>query len=247
MARGRQPRPGAFAVDPVDKAPERAVDIAGLDLLGRYRDPRTLLGWSTRRNSRIERGIEIAAGLGQHQLAQQLRPLLRNAECDMPAAGMAHQVDRPRLDLLDEGDHVGDMLGHPVIVTDAIPVLGKEVPEADRDDAMFFRQRPQHRIPGAEVAERAVHADQRRPFADIEIGHVVSVDAKGLHGSVSQRANKEGDIILSWNAPRAQFAPVDTLTKAGNRALAERHAVWRQFSDAIAGLLGGTRSRENPA
>jgi PadR family transcriptional regulator PadR len=40
---------------------------------------------------------------------------------------------------------------------------------------------------------------------------------------------------------------VYTLTKAGNRALAERRAVWRQFSDAIAGLLAGARPRENPA
>ena len=113
------------------------------------------------RDRGIERGIQIAAGLGQHDLAQQIGPLLRDAKGDMPAARMAHQVDRLRVDLLDEGDGVGDMLRHPVVVADAVPMLGKEVPQADRDDAMLFRQRPEHRIPGAEIAERAVDADQR--------------------------------------------------------------------------------------
>ena len=38
-----------------------------------------------------------------------------------------------------------------------------------------------------------------------------------------------------------------SLTKTGTRALVERRAVWRQFSDAIGGLLAGSRPRENPA
>src|SRR5882757_2859397 len=94
---------------------------------------------------------------------------------------MPHQVDRSGSDLLDEGDHVSDVLRHLVIVTDGVPMLGKEVPQADRDHAMRFRQRAEHGIPGAEIAERAVHADQRRAFSDFEISHVVAVDAKGLH------------------------------------------------------------------
>ena len=93
----------------------------------------------------IERGVEIAAGLGQDQSAQQIRPLLRDAKCDVAAARVPHQVDRPRFDLLDEGDHVGDMLRHPVVVARAVPMLGKEMPEADRDHAMVSRQRAQHR------------------------------------------------------------------------------------------------------
>jgi transcriptional regulator len=36
------------------------------------------------------------------------------------------------------------------------------------------------------------------------------------------------------------------LTRQGTRALAERRAVWEQFSDAIGGLLTGTR-RSKPA
>ncbi len=46
---------------------------------------------------RIERGVEFAAGLGQDQLAQQIGPLLRDAERDVAAAGMPHQVHRPRV------------------------------------------------------------------------------------------------------------------------------------------------------
>ena len=39
---------------------------------------------------------------------------------------------------------------------------------------------------------------------------------------------------------------VYALTRQGTRALAERRAIWDQFSDAIAGLLGGIK-RSKPA
>src|ERR1035437_1720674 len=65
-----------------------------------------------------------------------------------------------------------------------------------RDDATFFRQRPEHRRPGAEIAQRAMYADQRRTPADLEIGHVVSVDGEGLHGGlggwVGERRTRSG-------------------------------------------------------
>src|ERR1700760_1751242 len=62
------------------------------------------------------------------------------------------------------------------------------MPQAHRDHAMLFRQRADHRIPGAEIAERAVHADQRPALADLEIGHVISVDAKGLHAQLPRKS-----------------------------------------------------------
>ena len=40
---------------------------------------------------------------------------------------------------------------------------------------------------------------------------------------------------------------VYTLTRRGERALAERRAVWQQFSDAIGGLLGVAPPRRKPA
>jgi hypothetical protein len=55
---------------------------------------------------------------------------------------MSHQVHRPGIELLDETDYVGDMLRDRIGVADAVPVLGKEVPQADRDYAMPLRQRP---------------------------------------------------------------------------------------------------------
>ena len=159
----RQARPGAVAVDAVDDQFERAVDIAAPDFLQRHRHPRRRPARSRRRCRFIlERRIEIAAGFGQHQFSQQFGPRLRDAKADMAAAGMAHQVDRAGIEFLDEADDVGDMLRHQIVVADTIPVLGKKAAQAECDDAMLSRQRPEHRIPGAEIAERAVHADQRR-------------------------------------------------------------------------------------
>jgi PadR family transcriptional regulator, regulatory protein PadR len=40
---------------------------------------------------------------------------------------------------------------------------------------------------------------------------------------------------------------VYTLTRRGTRALAERRAVWQQFSAAIGGLFAGTKSGKLPA
>ena len=56
------------------------------------------------------------------------------------------------------------------------------MPQTNSDHAMFFRQRSEHRRPGAEIAQRAVHAYQRWAMADLEIGHVGAVDLKRLHG-----------------------------------------------------------------
>jgi PadR family transcriptional regulator len=40
---------------------------------------------------------------------------------------------------------------------------------------------------------------------------------------------------------------VYALTRRGDRALAKRRVVWRQFSEAIGGLLAGTRPSGKPA
>jgi PadR family transcriptional regulator PadR len=40
---------------------------------------------------------------------------------------------------------------------------------------------------------------------------------------------------------------VYALTRRGERALAERRAVWQRFSDAIGGLLAGARPSRRPA
>ena len=62
------------------------------------------------------------------------------------------------------------------------------------------------------------------------------------------RLEQAGLLSSRWTtADSGRRRRVYTLTKAGHRALAERRAVWRQFSDAIAGLLAGARPRENPA
>jgi PadR family transcriptional regulator PadR len=62
------------------------------------------------------------------------------------------------------------------------------------------------------------------------------------------RLEQGGLLKSSWTtADSGRKRRVYTLTATGNRALVERRAIWKQFSDAIGGLLGGTRPRENPA
>jgi PadR family transcriptional regulator PadR len=62
------------------------------------------------------------------------------------------------------------------------------------------------------------------------------------------RLEQGGLLKSSWmTADTGRRRRVYTLTKTGTRALVERRAVWKQFSDAIGGLLAGSRPRENPA
>ena len=66
---------------------------------------------------------------------------------------MAHQIDGAEAETLDEGDHVGDVLGDSVVGALAVPVLGEEMAQADADDAMLLRQRSDHATPDAEIIQ----------------------------------------------------------------------------------------------
>jgi PadR family transcriptional regulator, regulatory protein PadR len=62
------------------------------------------------------------------------------------------------------------------------------------------------------------------------------------------RLEQGGLLKSTWTtADSGRRRRVYTLTRTGTRALVERRAVWKQFSDAIGGLLGGSRPREIPA
>ena len=62
------------------------------------------------------------------------------------------------------------------------------------------------------------------------------------------RLEQGGLLRSSWTtADSGRKRRVYSLTANGNRALLERRAIWQQFSDAIGGLLGASRPRENPA
>ena len=58
---------------------------------------------------------------------------------------------------------------------------------------------------------------------------------------VLHRLEQAGLLDSHWVAAQSgRRRRVYALTRRGERALAERRAVWQQFSDAIGGLLAGT-------
>ena len=62
------------------------------------------------------------------------------------------------------------------------------------------------------------------------------------------RLEQAGLLASRWvTAESGRRRRVYALTKRGDRALAERRAVWDQFSEAIGELLAGTRPCKNPA
>jgi PadR family transcriptional regulator, regulatory protein PadR len=62
------------------------------------------------------------------------------------------------------------------------------------------------------------------------------------------RLEQAGLLVSRWvTAETGRRRRVYALTRRGERALAERRAVWQQFSNAIGGLLAGTRPSRRPA
>jgi PadR family transcriptional regulator PadR len=62
------------------------------------------------------------------------------------------------------------------------------------------------------------------------------------------RLEQAGLLVSRWvTAESGRRRRVYSLTRRGERALAERRAVWQQFSAAIGGLLAGTRPHGRPA
>src|SRR5262249_37926163 len=67
---------------------------------------------------------------------------LRDAEGDMSAAGMTHEVDRYWRELLEKRNHVRDVLRHSIVVTDAIPMLGEKCRRLTAITRCFFDNGP---------------------------------------------------------------------------------------------------------
>jgi PadR family transcriptional regulator PadR len=62
------------------------------------------------------------------------------------------------------------------------------------------------------------------------------------------RLEQAGLLASRWvTAESGRRRRVYALTRRGERAFAERRAVWQQFSSAIGGLLEGTRPCKKPA
>jgi PadR family transcriptional regulator len=65
---------------------------------------------------------------------------------------------------------------------------------------------------------------------------------------VLHRLEQAGLLASRWvTADSGRRRRVYTLTRSGDRALVERRALWQQFSNAIGGLLEGTRPCKKPA
>jgi DNA-binding PadR family transcriptional regulator len=61
------------------------------------------------------------------------------------------------------------------------------------------------------------------------------------------RLEQAGLLVSRWVTAESGRRRVYSLTRRGERALAEGRAVWQQFSAAIGGLLAGTRPHGRPA
>lgn len=72
--------------------------------------------------------------------------------------------------------------------------------------------------------------------------------AEGTVYPALHRLEQAGFLSSRWvTAPSGRKRRVYALTRRGTRALAERRTAWKEFSDAVGGLLAGTRPWQKPA
>jgi len=64
---------------------------------------------------------------------------------------------------------------------------------------------------------------------------------------VLHRLEQAGLLASRWTTASGRRRRVYAMTRRGERALADQRAVWERFSDAIIGLIKGTRPWKNPA
>jgi hypothetical protein len=77
--------------------------------------------------------------------------------------------------LFDETNNIGYVLCDREFSTPPIPLLRKEVPQAQRDHAVPLRERTEHCQPAAKIIKRAVDADKGSPAPDLDIRHVIVI------------------------------------------------------------------------
>lgn len=127
-----------------------------------------------------QRRIELTARLGQDERTDDVRMLLRHTEADMPAARMTEQVHRPHIQMPDQRRNILGMLSDFITVAAAIPLLGPEVAERQRQHPVMLSKDRHLCGPDALVAERAMYQQQRNGarLASFEAGKIVAVDVE---------------------------------------------------------------------
>ena len=83
-------------------------------------------------------------------------------------------------------------------------------------------------------------------------GYAVSAGAfdlpEGTVYPVLHRLEQAGLLVSRWiTGESGRRRRVYAITRRGERTLADQRAVWERFSDAIVGLIKGTRPCKNPA
>ena len=175
----RQVGPAAGPEDHLGRRLQTFVDRAATDAFGcrRVKGPerdRRVFG----RLRRLEAGVEHAAGLDQHQCADEFGKGLRDPEGDVPPAGMTEQMDRSRFERGDEGRQILDMLLDREIVAFAVPALRPAMAKADGDCPAMRAEGLHLMYPRAIVAERPVHEEQGHACAALDERHIGSFTQK---------------------------------------------------------------------
>ena len=84
-------------------------------------------------------------------------------------------------------------------------------------------------------------------FDSMDLG-IMTFVLGSIKSEFALSATQAGLLASRWvTAESGRRRRVYALTRRGDRALAERRVVWRQFSDAIGGLLAGTPPSRKPA
>jgi len=162
--------------------------------------------------------------LGQDQSAQQIRAPLRDANAPRPPRECPIRSTGPASSLPIKPDHVIDTLRDRIGIADAVQRSGK-VPQAGTRSPDVFASAA--RAPPTRCGNRRASRVRTpgRALADIEIGHVVSVD-----GSVCMGAR--GGVRGEQDIPRKPPLPIHMASPRPHLSCADNPQSWQVFMRA---------------
>nr|WP_254453503.1 hypothetical protein [Siccirubricoccus sp. G192] len=159
-------------------AAQPALDIAGGDQRGGLGEGAGLAAGGG--GAATQAFVQLAAGLRQHQGAQQRGVALGDAEGDMAAAGMPDQAHRAGAQGLDKAGHIGDMAVDGEVAT-FLPGARPAMPHAQRQHAEARAERLHLRREAPLVAQRAMDEKDGITRARLGIGNVIAIHAQAGH------------------------------------------------------------------
>jgi hypothetical protein len=178
------------------------------------------VGWVERRH--------VHAAFDDGERANTFAVCAGNIKREGTTARVANEMQRPRLEHLDERGDIGDVLPQGETAAFAIPALRIVVPQAYSDNPVLRGERVHHTGEIAKIRHGPVHEHDWLPRTLLQVGHVVAVDLdrldsrrqlRGAYGNWHREGKRENPHGRQDTGPQHLVLPSENLAPGLKRPL----------------------------